>query len=162
MAVVAASGGAGSLSELPELITQVFHWPACGSVWAERLPANASSPVITRLILDIGTSLLLAGALFQVGDDLPALIGLVDMKRHVVIRDHRLRIGEPAFQCRVAPDDFRFLQRVRVLERSQTSSGAPINSTEPRTLLVAIESMTTSAALFKKRFSAAVLGARCR
>jgi hypothetical protein len=43
--VLAASGGAGRRRALPDEITQVFHCPACGSTWAQSVPANASPPI---------------------------------------------------------------------------------------------------------------------
>ena len=42
--------------------------------------------------------ILLTGIVLQVGDDLAALVGLFDVKRHVVVRDDFLRVGEPPVQ----------------------------------------------------------------
>ena len=70
----------------------------------------------------------LFGALFEIRDNVGAILRVVEMEKHSYAWDERLRVGQPLVERLLVPDDIGGFERVGIAVIRQRPRLAPVNA----------------------------------
>src|SRR5271165_2619070 len=95
----------------------------------------------TRGAAETMASRILFRALPEIGDDVGAVLGAVQMEEHLDAGNERLRIGEPLVERLLVPDDIGGFERVGIAVIGQGASLAPHHAAVPWADVALVERM---------------------
>ena len=82
---------------------------------------------------------------FQIGDEQPALVGIIDLDVHPAARRHLLRSAEPLVETRRRPHSAELLERRRIVEAGNARDLASDDVAVPRSDAVRVDGMAAGA-----------------